>query len=182
MPDFFNTLDTSDARRLVSGQWRVALGGVSTTSTHAIGVERANLIQLPAGTVLQNIAINVATLGAGSVVRLGVRADSAGMPAALLSDLGTVDTSTTGVKTLAIAFTVPPTSRLWLTATAQVGSAPVLTARQTAGSDLDWTDSTIITTVPAAIFQTGVTGALPAAFATSLGLIAAATAIGVQAA
>lgn len=170
------------ARRLPSGYWRLVLGGNITTSTHAIGAERAQLIELPGGTVLQNIAINVATLGASSVVRLGARSDSTlGMPGTLLADFGTVDTTATGIKTLAISFTVPAHGRLWLTACAQVGSAPVLSARQPAGSDCDFTDSTIVTTVPVAIFQTGITGALPASFGSPL-LIAAATCIGVQAA
>lgn len=168
-------------RPLVSGQWRNILGSAVTTGTHSAGLERAQLIHLPPSTALQNVAVNVTTLAASSSVRLGIRSDNNGRPGTLLADWGTIDSTTTGNKTLAITYTTPAgVSRLWLTATAQ-GGAPVLSVRSPAGSDIDATSLTEAFTPPAAVYQSGVTGALPNTF-TAAGVLNAATLIAVQAA
>jgi len=49
---------------------------------------------------LTMIAINVGALVAASNARLGIYKDSAGYPGALVSDIGTVSTATTGLKKL----------------------------------------------------------------------------------
>lgn len=171
-------------RPLLSGQWRSVLGSSQGTGTHGANVERAQLIALPPGTILQAVAISVVTLAASSAVRLGARADASGRAGTLLADWGTVDTTTTGTKTLAISYTVPAgVSRLWLTATAQ-GGAPVLTTRLVSGSDIDGlTAAEVVSngTTPGALTQTGVSGALPNPFTFSASLNAG-TLIAVQAA
>lgn len=173
--------DHHHIRAMVSGQWRMTLGSNVGTGTHSAGVERAQPIYLPPSTALQAVAVNVTTLAASSVVRLGIRSDSNGRPGNLLADWGTVDTTGTGNKTLAITYTTPSTAtRLWLTATAQ-GGAPVLTTRNASASEIDATVVADILAGPACVHQTGVTGALPNTF-TAAGVIATATLIAVQAA
>lgn len=171
------------AAPIQSGAWRMTDGSSAFTSTHASGTERANPLRVPAGTTLVAVAVNVTTLAAASVVRVGARADNNGRPGALLADWGTVDSTTTGVKTISpIAFVVP-SDLIWITATAQGGN-PVLSARF--GSDRTAIDGAtsgevLATLVPASYFQSGVTGALPATF-TSGGTFNGATLIAVQAA
>lgn len=140
------------------------------------------------GTTLQAIAINVTSAGgAGTVVRLGARSEdpTTGQPGAnsLLADWGTVDGATTGIKTLTISFVVP-SDRLWITVTPQVGTAPTLGARNPAGFDVDGASaSDVISTsaAPGILFQSGITGALPAGF-TSAGSALNLTLVAVQAA
>lgn len=159
------------ARPLASGYYRMTLGGASANVTANLGVERIQPIELPPGTSLVQAAISVVTAGpAGTVMRLGVRAENTSSGPgvnSLLADWGTVVADATGVKTLAISFTVPTgVKRVWLSATAQVATGPVIFGRGPAGSptDVNTASNAFIAGIGACPFQTGVTGALPADF------------------
>lgn len=180
MSDTFTFLGDQRIRPMQSGQWRGVQGGALSTAAHSASVERAAPFEAPVGTVLQTVAVNVTTLAASSVVRLGARTDVNGRPGTLLADWGTVASDTTGEKTISISFVVPAT-RIWLTATPQ-GGAPTLTIRSLAGNTVDGLTSTELFagTSAVAVFQSGVTGALPGPF--TAGGVTAATMIIVQAA
>lgn len=64
------------------------------------------------------VGIYAAAIVAASSVRLGVYADSNGAPGGLLFDWGTVDTTTTGEKTITITWK-PARGVYWLSAAAQ---------------------------------------------------------------
>lgn len=116
------------------------------------------------------IGVNVTSAVAASAARLGIRAD-AGLdipfPGALITDAGTVATTGTGWKEVAITDLLVPYRLYWLTLTSQ-GGAPSYTGINASG----W--GVVSTTNPAALAlncytQTGVTGALPADFTSSVG-------------
>lgn len=107
---------------------------------------------------IDRIGLEISTLGASSVVRLGVYSDVGGVPSALLLDAGTIDASTTGWKEINISLTF--SGLVWPCAVAQVAGC---TAQGFSG---------ILPTVgynfgaaaglPADHYsQTGITGALP---------------------
>lgn len=78
-----------------------------------------------------SIAVSVSTLAASSAIRLGMYAfGTAGAPGALLYDLGTVDSTSDGVKTIASSFTLGP-GMVWIAAVAQGGAPSV---RQISGN------------------------------------------------
>ncbi len=71
-------------------------------------------IVVPVNITLDNIAIKVTTLAAGNA-RLGIYNDDGNMyPNALVLDAGTVDTSTTGVKTISINQALTGNNLYWL--------------------------------------------------------------------
>lgn len=78
-------------------------------------------------TTIDDVKLNVTTLGSGSHVQAGIHADNGNIyGGALIADLGNVDTSTTGVKTFAsgLPLTLMP-GLYWLTLIASA-TAPVL--------------------------------------------------------
>lgn len=125
-------------------------------------------IFVPARTPVDQVIFEVTIAGAaGSLVRLGLFDNDPArfVPRSLLYDFGTVDTSTTGVKTLAIAATLPTIA--WL-ATAQQGaaasSATVRTWNSPAGYVLN-PEFVALTNTRTSYSVAGVTGALPASVA-----------------
>jgi hypothetical protein len=84
-------------------------------------------VYLPAGYTVTGLAIRATTQGgAGSVCRLGIYNDAAGVPSTLLVDAGTVDTSTTGAKEATISQLISTSGWYWLACVSQVGTAPIL--------------------------------------------------------
>ncbi len=151
----------------------VVVGGVGGASAAAVD---GKLMLVPfravPGRSLDRIGVTIATLGAGSLVRLGIYADDGfGYPdlAALpLLDAGTVDSSTTGSKTLTISFLIPAPV-IWLAAVSQGGTPP--SWNSTAGGiGWQWADVTAasFSAANAGYQKTGVAGALPALGAITL--------------
>lgn len=107
------------------------------------------------------IGLNITTAGsAGAVFRIGVRADGGGLPGTLLNDLGTIDGTVTGLAGK-LGFTPDAGVRYWLSYTTQVAAATISAMQRGVQVPLfGFTNPADI----AAVFQTGVTGALPAGF------------------
>lgn len=114
----------------------------------------------PGGTAV-SIACNVVTNTASSTVRMGIYTNLNGRPASLIVDAGTVDTSTTGVKSIVISEALDA-GPYWLAAVQQgAASAPTLTGYASA-IDLVTTNQTFaITSTISSITEAGVSGALP---------------------
>jgi hypothetical protein len=72
---------------------------------------------------LDRIGLEITTLGAASVVRLGIYAETNGKPAALILDAGTIDATGTGLKEITISQAITA-GVVWLCAAAQ-GSSTV---------------------------------------------------------
>jgi hypothetical protein len=69
----------------------------------------------PKAITLDRIGINVTTLGSGASARLGIYVDNGNLyPGSLLLDAGTVDMSTTGVKTITISQALSANTLYWL--------------------------------------------------------------------
>lgn len=118
---------------LPSGRYVTTPGSVSTM-TPANNTKYAFPFTVYASTAFSAIGINVSTLQAGSTVRLGVYADDGtGKPGNLVFDAGTVDSSSTGMKEIAITQTLPA-GTYWLcartstsgVATSSTGAMPVV--------------------------------------------------------
>ncbi|NMR28124.1 hypothetical protein [Crystallibacter degradans] len=115
---------------------------------------------------LNSISPEVTTAGgAGAVLRLGIyRLNYETGVSTLLLDAGTVDASTTGVKTLAINSAVKAGDQLLLAAASQGAASPAPTIRTNTGSDPYWGVDTATMSVAILIGAqvSGMTGALPA--------------------
>lgn len=111
------------------------------------------------------IGLEVTTLAASNVVRLGIRADDgSGYPstATALLDAGTIDASATGFKEITISQVLPP-GLWWVSATLQGGTGASVRIR----NNSPLVGQTVTSTSNACGFsQTGVTGALGAFTAT----------------
>lgn len=84
-------------------------------STIAGAANRLDLMPyLGDGKTLQSIGLEVTTGVASAQARVGIYADAAGLPAALLADSGVLDCSTTGVKSGAVSITLAVGVRYWL--------------------------------------------------------------------
>jgi hypothetical protein len=122
LPDAAGNVDVSGNAfvPLVTGSWYTPIGGSLSGSALAESVEYAFPFVAGASTTITRIAIAVLNAGsAHSVVRLGVRRDSEGLPGTLLVDAGTVDTTSVGSKSTTISAPVVGGNRYWLTATTQ---------------------------------------------------------------
>lgn len=91
-----------------------------TNSTPTEGREDASRFVAARSTTLTSVAIKVTTAGTtGALVRIGVRAEASnGLPGAVLAE-GTVDPTTTGVKTLTVSVPVTAGSTYFVTTTVQ---------------------------------------------------------------
>lgn len=111
---------------------------------------------------INNLAVNITVAGtAGSVVRLGIynAGDNNDLPGNLLLDAGTVDTTTTGLKTIAVTQRLYP-GRYWFAGVQQGAPATAAGFSMFIGAS-----GSIPASVPAGIlsgrFGVGITGALP---------------------
>lgn len=146
--------------KVTANNYRQPRGSSGTTRTMTQNTEFCVPLDVPAGTVLDRIGINVTTSAASGVVRLGVRADASGYPGALLVDAGTIDASTTGTKELTISATTTGI-RVWLCAVGQGASGIVCTGVNGPVWPVEATTlASAAGGVQAAYAQTGITGAL----------------------
>lgn len=115
-PDTSNTIRTGAAmaRRLRTNRWYAAPVGATSPVSPALN----NLCIIPVvfqrPVSIDKLGLVVTTAVAASTIRLGIYAEAGvsvgfGYPGALIVDAGTVDTSTTGLKTAAFTkITLPP--------------------------------------------------------------------------
>lgn len=145
-----------------------ATASVSTRQETADGVLRLVPFFAPGGVSYDRIGINVTIAGsAGALYRLGIyAADANDWPDGLITDAGTTDVTTTGVKFTSISWT--PNPGLYYLAAANQG-APV--TRPTVSSSFGichGLTSTTFANVAAnrvAFLDSSITGALPSSFA-----------------
>lgn len=112
--------------QLLTPGTQVSGGGYAMTLNREVAIP----MMIPAGRSLASIGIHVITAGAaGSTIRVGIRDDDNAYPSTLIADLGTVDSSATGLKTVVANYTPSDYTKLvWLTVAAQGGTAPVIYA------------------------------------------------------
>jgi hypothetical protein len=106
----------------ISGRFVYTSYGATSTVVPALDSARYTPFAVWEGFTATSIAIEVTTLQATSVVRLGLYADSgSGLPAALITDYGTVSAASTGVKTISPGGGIAFASRTiyWLCAVVQ---------------------------------------------------------------
>jgi polygalacturonase len=145
--------------------------GSRTTAALTQSVEYSVPVYLAVGGVLSRLGCEITTGVASTTVRLGVRADSNGLPGALLLDAGTVDASAataSGIEITGLSLRLPP-GLYWFTATGQ-GGAPTLRAQT--GDQTPCLAPSLASAVGAStssgyITTATVTGALPATYAAS---------------
>jgi hypothetical protein len=121
---------------------------------------------IPRRVTIDRLAVRVGVAGgAGSVVRLGVYADSSGFPDALLVDAGTVASDSTGIKEATLSpLTIGP-GRVWFSCVQQGGaSACTLFGTNVYPGNWRGTSGTSMDAPFVATFRASVTGALPDPF------------------
>lgn len=118
-----------------TGYWHTPATGSSIgTFTLPDGQMFAAPLAVPASTYLTGIGINVQAAGStGAVIRLGIYADAAGEPGALVLDAGTVAATATGAVSVGIGTTVGP-GTYWLCAVLQGAPATAPGVYATQGS------------------------------------------------
>jgi hypothetical protein len=112
---------------------------------------------------LDRIGLEITTLGAASVVRLGIYAETAGQPSTLILDAGTIDATSTGVKEITISQALS-VGVVWLCAVPQ-GSATVAWRCADAGDvggSVSNTNTNASQQGRSVFVETAVSGALPA--------------------
>ncbi len=146
--------------KLLSGYYYSSLGAAGSAAVVQNTLTLSPFV-VPTSTAFDRIGVNVATGAGSTTVRLGVYADSNGIPGALVFDAGTIDSSGTGIKTLTISQTLAA-GRYWLAAVAQGGSPTLNTLT---GVGLPTGDPNLSSNAGSghciAYTMTGVTGALP---------------------
>lgn len=156
-------------RSVLAGDIVRVIGGiVSGAVTPNIGQEQCLPFVVPPGLKFSELRVQVSTAVAGGLLRLGVRLDANGYPDQLVSDLGTIDASSTGIKALTgLSITSPePDGLVWIVSCAQ-GSA--------GAAYLQYTGNNVVAAVsdvgqePINLSgwpsRGGITGALPGAYA-----------------
>jgi hypothetical protein len=144
-----------------------------TTGTLATGQLRLSPIWIPQQRTFDRISTNCTVAAASSTVRLGIYADTgSGYPGTLVLDAGTVDTSMTGLKEITISQALAP-GLYWIGGVMQGGTPTVRvnSGNVTSVAGLMWgeTLSAVMGNNPGCSFEeTGVTGALPATFTSTI--------------
>lgn len=144
----------------------------------------------PRSGTIDRIAINCTSVGsAGSVARVGIRSDDGnGYPSAtVLADAGTAATDSTGVKAYTVSQAVTAGTLYWISVTPQGSPAtqPQFRRSATAGMYAPWIGfdgtSPDFSNPSSAYCQTGVSGALPSSFSSTVStLLTTDTLIGVR--
>ncbi len=162
---------------LISGRYFLGLNGIPGTSAFTnSNTDRlwASAFTVPRAMSIDRLAIEVTTLQAASLMRLGLYTSKANTePGDLIVDGGTVDTSTTGVKEATVDVALQPGLywTVWEQDTASIG----LRARgaSSGGASLGW--STPGNQPQAILYVTHTFGALPDPFGAPTGYFAAST-------
>jgi lysophospholipase L1-like esterase len=116
-------------RRLLSQRYYGTDPYLPTTSNPAAGTCSITPFWVPRASTFDQIAAEVTTAQPGASVRLGIYGSgAAGQPLGLIFDAGTIDASTTGIKTLAVTVVLQPGWH-WLAALS-LGAAASLRCNQ----------------------------------------------------
>lgn len=144
----------------------------TTNNNFGFGSLRATVFPVPRQITVTELHCEVTVAGdAGSVVRMGIYADDGfGYPGALLVDGGTDIATTTGMKVVAFSAVTLLAGNYWVAAVYQGGTVTQPTVRVISTAAVAIGTSSAPTTAAAAVcyLQTGVTGALPSTFTTSV--------------
>lgn len=140
---------------------------ISTSATNGNGTLRVSRIELDKAVTVDRLAVDITVAGeAGSLVRLGIYADNAGVPGALVLDAGTVaGDGTPGIKEAVVSQALAA-GVYWMGAAVQAAPTTQPTLRICAGL-VPTTQSGTLSTLSqtwGGYSQTGVSGALPANF------------------
>lgn len=148
----------------ISGRFVYTSYGATATVTPVLDSARYTPFAVWQGFTATSIAIEVTTLQAASVVRLGLYADNgAGLPGARITDFGTVSAASLGVKTITPVGGIVFANRTiyWLCAVVQTaGGTAALRASNYHDSLILPSTNTVITAAISAYAQAGVSGAL----------------------
>jgi hypothetical protein len=147
--------------RTSGGYVSYPIGGTSSSGSLTNGVLAFVPFMSPVANTLDRVGIEVVTTagGAGSVHRLGLWDNTGGLPGTLLTDFGTVATTSTGLFEITISQAVAANTLYWLGVAQQGAPTPVATLRT--GGNMG--QAMVVTNSaygPAAIQSTGITGAL----------------------
>lgn len=147
-----------------SGLYAVTDGVMGSMGTENPGLGQLRLAPffVPVRRAFDRIGMDLSiAASAGGVLRMGIYAQGAGWPGALLLDAGTVDSTSTGPREIVIAQTLDP-GFYWLAVVAQV-AAPYWRYHGSPGASRAFAPTTGPPTEGpwGAIGVTGVTGALP---------------------
>jgi hypothetical protein len=125
---------------------------------------------IPYAQTFDRVCVTCTTLAASSVIRAGVYADNgSGYPGALISDWGTMDTSTTGDKTITVSWSPTP-GLYWMVGVAQ-GGTPTVRMHTSSGGSLGLSSASQGNLGGGGIAgysQSSVTAGLPANWTTTL--------------
>jgi len=156
-------------RRLKDGRWLGSSGYIPATTNPGAGAATVTPFYVPRTRTMTDIACDITTLAAGSTVELGVYgSDEFDQPLGLIFSAGTVDSSTTGFKSLSLAMDdrVLTPGWYWL-ATLPLGGAPVLRGNNGAAADLVSTSANTTAAALNGYRDTGLS-ALPAKWTATL--------------
>lgn len=170
---------------IIAGQWLQGYHNTGTPATlHGHATECCMPIRVQTRMTFDQISVYVPTAGSvGSVIRFGLRADSAGLPGTLISDYGTFSSvvTSTWVGPTGLSVTLEPYTTYWLSFTPQTtaqNATPPATRATIQYANQAWltvpamslaTQATYGWRSSTAIGTTGtVTGALQTNFATPL--------------
>lgn len=145
--------------------------GTTAIATNGLTVNRSFCtgLYVPRGGAIDRVGIEVTTVGGtGSVVRIGLYADSDGLPGTLLFDAGTIDTATAiGYIQATVNWTGLNDGLYWIATVPQVGTpAPVVRSVSTPLGGLAPYRPTSISNNPDAwgVYGQNMTGALASTF------------------
>ncbi len=162
-----SALQGGAGRTFVSGGYYTGMmTGSDTSAALSSEFEHAIRFEVGATTRFTAMGLEVVSGTASNVIRLGVRYDNGnGYPGTLLVDAGTIDAATLGFKA-ATSFdqTLTP-GRWWLTATLQVATGSTVRTRPV-DNFLGFANSA--SSNAGCYAQSGITGALPASFSTTI--------------
>ena len=152
-------------RSAIAGDFIKACGfTVSGSIAPNAGQEQCVPFVIPVGLKIIELRVLVGTPVAGALLRCGFRSDSRGFPDALISDLGTIDASVSGVRSITGLNVISPggDGLIWLATSAQ-GNAGATYQQYNGGlqvSDIAC-EPINFSTIPS---RNGVSGALPTNF------------------
>lgn len=152
-------------RTAMSGRFMMLSPSQTSTAVIPDGQMYCQAWDLAAPVTIDQTLVECVTTpgGAGSLVRGGWYLDNGTFdkPGTLIVDMGTVDTSTTGVKTFSSTLTLP-VGRVWCAMAPQGVPAPNPTLRTVLNNYAPHTTPTMTTATSQFMFQAAVTAALPA--------------------
>lgn len=137
--------------------------GTVGTLTTTLALLQATPVYLPAGITIDRIGIRVTGgSGLGTLLRLGIYANTDGLPGALILDAGTVAANSVAHKEITVSQAISTAGWYWLVGVAQTAGGAIVSSIPGIGFPSMWnTFSSPLQTTFAGYSLAGVTGALP---------------------